>query len=162
MGALFLFIFLSVLNVLIGTIKILITINGSKLAAAGINALAYSLNILIIDQTADPSLDIYSKVLIVALTNFIGVYIVKLIEEKRSKDRLWKIEGTVPADLTLQVEQALTENKIPHKRVEGIDDGFGQCTVFSIYSKTKAQSSKVKNILKEYRVKYFIVESQIL
>ena len=159
---LILFIVLTILNVIIGAVKSIVTVKGTKLAAATLNAVAYAINTLAVFYTADNSLNLLHKIIIVAITNFIGVYIVKLVEEKNTKDRLWKIECTVDAKLAETIEALLTNNKIAHKRVEGIDDGINQCVVFSIYAKTKEQSKKVKELLKDYRVKYFIVESQIL
>ena len=162
MELLILFIILTVLNVVVGAVKSIVTIKGTKLAAASLNAIAYAVNTLAVFYTADETLGLIPKITIVAITNFIGVYIVKLVEEKRTKDRLWKIECTVESHLAEVIEKLLADNKIAHKRVEGIDDGISQCTVFSIYSKTKEQSKKVKELLKNYKVKYFIVESQIL
>ena len=157
-----LFIVLTVLNVIIGAAKSIVTIKGTKMAAATLNAVAYAVNTVAVFYTADENLDLISKIVIVAITNFIGVYVVKLVEEKNTKDKLWKIECTVDAQLFETIEALLTDNKVAHKRVEGIDDGVTQCTVFSIYAKTKEQSTKVKELLKNYKVKYFIVESQIL
>ena len=142
-----LFIVLTVLNVVIGATKSIVTVKGTKLAAATLNAVAYAVNTLAVFYTADENLDLLYKIIIVAVTNFIGVYIVKLVEEKRTKDKLWKIECTVSADLSETIEKILTNNRIAHKRVEGIDDGITQCVIFSIYAKTKAQSKKVKELL---------------
>ena len=159
---LILFIVLTILNVISGAIKSIVTIKGGKLAAASINAIAYAINTLAVFYTADDELSLLPKILIVAITNFIGVYIVKFVEEKKTKDKLWKIECTLTSQLSETIEKLLTDNKISHKSFEGIDDGVNQCTVFSIYAKTREQSKKVKELLKNYKVKYFIVESQIL
>jgi hypothetical protein len=159
---LILFIVLTILNVIIGSAKSIVTVKGTKLAAASLNAVAYAINTLAVFYTADDQLDLLPKIIIVTVTNFIGVYIVKFVEEKKTKDRLWKIECTVAASIAETIEELLTENKIPHKRVEGLDYGTTQCTIFSIYAKTKEQSKRVKGLLKNYKVKYFIVESQIL
>jgi hypothetical protein len=159
---LILFIVLTILNVILGAIKSIVTVKGDKLAAATINAVAHAINTLAVFYTADEELSLLPKILIVALTNFIGVYIVKFVEEKKTKDKLWKIECTVASQLSEIIEVLLAENNIPHKSFEGLDDGINKCTVFSIYAKTREQSKKVKELLKNYEVKYFIVESQIL
>ncbi len=159
---LILFIILTILNVISGAIKSIVTIKGGKFSAATINAIAYAINTLAVFYTAAEELNLLPKIIIVAITNFIGVYVVKLVEEKKTKERLWKIECTVTAELSNTIETLLITNKISHKSFEGIDDGVSECTVFSIYAKTKEQSKKVKELLKDYRVKYFIVESQIL
>jgi energy-converting hydrogenase Eha subunit E len=159
---LILFIVLTVLNVIIGAVKSIVTVKGTKLTAATLNAVAYAINTLAVFYTADESLALLHKIAIVAITNFIGVYLVKLVEEKSTKDRLWKIECTVASHLAEPIEQLLAANKLSHKKLDCIDYTVGQCTVFSIYAKTKEQSKKVKELLKNYKVKYFIVESQIL
>lgn len=159
---LILFIILTILNVITGAIKSIVTIKGGKLSAAMINAIAYAINTLAVFYTAAEELSLLPKIIIVAITNFIGVYIVKLVEEKKTKDKLWKIECTVTSQLSEAIEELLTVNRISHKSFEGLDDGVSRCTIFSIYAKTKEQSKKVKELLKNYKVKYFIVESQIL
>lgn len=159
---LILFIILTIFNVIIGATKSIVTVKGTKIVAATLNAVAYAINTLAVFYTADESLDLLAKIIIVAVINFIGVYLVKLIEEKSTKDKLWKIECTVASQLTETIETLLTDNKIPYKRLEGIDYGLGQCSVFNIYAKTKEQSKKVKELFKNYNVKYFIVESQVL
>ena len=158
---LILFIVLTILNVIIGAAKSIVTIKGTKLAAATLNAVAYAINTLAVFYTADESLSLLPKIIIVAITNFIGVYIVKFVEEKKTKDRLWKIECTVATHLAEIIETALVGNRIPHKKQEGIDFGIGPCTTFNIYAKTKEQSKKVKELLKDHKVKYFVTESQI-
>ena len=159
---LILFIVLTILNVISGAIKSIVTIKGGKVSAATINAIAYAINTLAVFYTADEELSLLPKIVIVAITNFIGVYIVKLVEEKKTKDRLWKIECTVASHLSETIEVLLAANRVPHKSFEGLDDGVNKCTIFSIYAKTRAQSKLVKELLKNYKVKYFIVESQIL
>jgi uncharacterized protein YebE (UPF0316 family) len=157
-----LFIVLTILNVISGAIKSIVTIKGGKVAAATVNAVSYAINTLAVFYTADEELSLLPKIIIVAITNFIGVYIVKFVEEKKTKDKLWKIECTVTSQLSEIIEKLLTDNKISHKSFEGVDGGVSECTVFSIYAKTREQSKKVKELLKNYEVKYFIVESQIL
>jgi cytochrome bd-type quinol oxidase subunit 2 len=159
---LILFIVLTILNVVVGAVKSIVTIKGTKLMAATLNAMAYGINTLAVFYTADDNLELLPKIIIVAITNFVGVYVVKLVEEKKTKDKLWKIECTVAAQLSEPIEVLLTTNKISYKKSDGIDYGVGLCTIFSIYAKTKEQSKKVKELLKDYKVKYFITESQVL
>ena len=159
---LILFILLTVLNVILGAVKSIVTIKGTKFVAAILNAIAYAINTLVVFYTANESLALILKIIIVAITNFIGVYIVKFVEEKKTKDKLWKIECTVASNLSETIERLLTNNRIPYKKQEGIDYGVDQCIIFSIYAKTKEQSKRVKELFKNYKVKYFIVESQIL
>lgn len=60
-------------------------------------ALTYGFYSWVIILTTNDNLSTVSKMLITAACNFVGVYLVKLIEEKTRKEKLWKIEATVPA-----------------------------------------------------------------
>ena len=153
-----LFIILTVLNVVVGTIKSIATIKGTKFVAAIINAIAYAINTISIVYTANDSLGIVEKMSIVAITNFIGVYVVKFIEEKREKEKLWKIECTIPGKLTVELDKDLALLAIPHNYHLDI----GKYSIFNIYAATKEQSSIVKKLLMKYEAKYFVSESKIL
>ena len=73
---LIIFIILNILNVIIQTVKSLCTINGGKIVAAVANAIAYGFyTIVIIYMVCD--LPLATKVVIVAICNFIGVFFVK-------------------------------------------------------------------------------------
>ena len=93
-----LFSICTIINVILSTVKSLITIKGSKLAAALINALTYGFYTYVILLTSDAALSIEGKMAVTAAANFIGVYLVKLLEEKARKDMLWKIESTIKHD----------------------------------------------------------------
>lgn len=158
LSLLLIFIALTACNVIVGTIKSLLTVKGTKFWAAFMNALAYAINTAAIIYTADEELSLWAKLIAVASINFIGVYVVKWIEEKSTKAKLWKIECTVPADEYLQLRSDLKNHNISHSFIEGI----GPYVIFNIYSENKKQSSIVKQILKLYGVKYFVIESEML
>ena len=149
---------LTILNVIVGTIKSIVTIKGNKIVAATTNAIAYALNTILIIYTADDNLGLLEKISIVAMTNFIGVYIVKLIDEKYEKEKLWKIECTIPGEFTQALDKALTEINISHNYHLEI----GKYSIFNIYATTKNQSLAVKEILANYGAKYFVSESKVL
>ena len=91
------FIVFNILNVVIQTTKSLCTIKCEKLVAALVNAIAYGFYTYIIVLTMC-ELPLLVKAVVVAVCNFIGVFVVKFIEEKLRKDKLWKVEVTIPSD----------------------------------------------------------------
>ena len=93
MELLILFIVMNVVNVIIQTVKSIATIKCGKFVAAIVNAIAYGLYTYIVVLTMC-ELPLLYKCLIVAAANFVGVYVVKFVEEKARKDKLWKIEAT--------------------------------------------------------------------
>ena len=91
MKILVLFIILSIANVIIQTIKSLATVKCGKGVASIVNAVAYGLYTVVIVYT-NADFPLWEKVVITAIVNLIGVYIVKYFEEKMRKDRLWKVD----------------------------------------------------------------------
>lgn len=152
---LWLFIGLNVANVIIQTIKSIATIKCKPVSAAIINAVAYGLyTVVLVYMVCD--LPLWAKVAVVGGANLIGVYLVKIFEEKGRKDKLWKVEVTVPTCSAEQVHEELLE--IPHSYIEFSP----KHTLFNFYCATQADSKKVKDIVNQYGAKYFVAESKIL
>lgn len=151
------FIILNVLNVIIQTVKSIVTIKSGKVVASLVNAIAYGLyTIVTVYMLCE--LPLLWKALIVALCNLVGVFFVKLVEEKTRKDKLWKVETSVLNGYKKDICTLLIKADIPFNYIEGI----GKYTLFNIFCSTQAQSGAVKEILKTYRVKYFVTESKDL
>jgi uncharacterized protein YebE (UPF0316 family) len=149
------FIILNIFNVIIQTVKSIATVKCGKTAAAIINAVAYGLyTIVTVYMLCE--LDLWVKALIVAVCNLIGVYIVKLIEEKSRKDKLWKVEATVKGiDAYLELGQkGISCNCLTSNRK-------GEY-VINCFCPTQKDSVIVKEILNKYNAKYFVSESKTL
>ena len=154
---LILFIVLNAINVVIQTVKSLCTINCGKTVAALVNALAYGFyTVVVIYMVCD--LPLLWKVLIVGACNFVGVFLVKWVEEKARKDKLWKIEATIPTKYTETVDYNLDNHFVPHSYVKLSD----KHTVFYCYCATQNDSKIVKKILDNYEARYFVSESKNL
>ena len=157
MKLLFIFIILNVFNVIIQTVKSIVTIKCNKGVAAVVNAVAYGLyTVVTVYMLCELSL--WIKALVVALCNLVGVYVVKLIEEKSRKDKLWKIECTVPSDQVLYLCCDLRE-KVPFNCYDINESDY---VVFNIYCSTQLQSAYVKECLQNRKAKYFVSESKSL
>ena len=154
---LFIFIILNILNVIIQTIKSIATVKCGKGIASIINAVAYGLY-TIVTVYMMCELPLLWKAGIVALCNLIGVYAVKLGEEKSRKDKLWKVEATVSKELLHAVETPLLEKHIPHNCLRTT----GDYAIFNIFCATQKESTEVKKILDKYKAKYFVSESKNL
>ncbi len=157
MKLLLIYIALNVINVLLQTVKSIVTIKGGKLASAMTNAIAYGLyTVVVVYMMCD--LPLWLKATIIGLCNLVGVYIVKWLEEKARKDKLWKVEMTVRRSKSSELATALDLLHISYNAVDtsGID------TVFNIYSKTQKESLAIKELAKNYRAKYFVTESKAL
>lgn len=151
------FIILNILNVIIQTVKSIMTIKCGKTLAAISNAVAYGLyTVVLVYMSCD--LTTLEKALIVGGCNLVGVYIVKSLEEKTNKDKLWKIEMTCPVGYTEDIIHALETNKLSFNTYEIDNDYFG----VNVYAPTQTESEKVKKIVDRFNVKYFVTESKAL
>ncbi len=158
MKLLILFIVLSVVNVILQTFKSLATVKCGKVGAALVNATAYGLYTVVLVYT-NADFPLWEKVLVTAVCNLVGVYIVKAIEEKARKDKLWKVETTVNCDDTFKVRLALRDAGLSYSV---ISTNTKDRSVFNIYCPTKKESEKVKEILGNFDAKYFVTESKSL
>lgn len=154
MKLLIIFILANILNVVIQTIKSIATIKCGKFLASLINAIAYGLYTYIIILTYC-ELPLWSKCLIVGLCNLVGVYVVKAIEEKMRKEKMWKVECTIPTEYTSAVDFDL--KSIPHSYIMIST----KHTLFNFYCATQSETQKVMDITKQYNAKYFVSESKI-
>jgi hypothetical protein len=101
---------------------------------------------------------LWIKVLVTTLTNFVGVYIVKLFEEKKKKDRLWRIDATV--------EEKDYQSLV--KRLEKANIGYTANAILNsnkyivnCYCYTQRDSSYAIAFLNRYNAKYFVIENRL-
>lgn len=150
-----LFIVLTFVNVIIQTVKSIATIQCGKTVASVINALAYGLYTYVVFFTASEGMSLHAKALITAIANFIGVYIVKLVEEKSRKDKLWKIELAVPEYRANNAEQCIIQYEIPYNSMR-----VGSWVMFNCYCYTQKQSAEMADIAKRMNGKISAYESK--
>ena len=154
MELLIIFIVLNIANVIIQTVKSIATVKCGKVTAAIVNAVAYGLY-TIVTVYMMCELDLLLKAGIVAACNLVGVFIVKLIEEKARKDKLWKVEATVRHAYKEEILQKLPF--IPYSYIE-----IGKHDILNFYCATQEESRAVKEVLTFYEAKYFVSESKTL
>ena len=155
MNSIILFAIATVINVTLSTIRSLCTIKGGKWVSAITNALCYGFYPLIVMLTAKDTVSIIVNMIITALANFVCVWLIKFIEEKSRKDKLWKIEATVN---TIDAYTDLNDNGISCNCLYITNGGY----IVNCFCPTQKESIKVKEILKYYNAKYFVSESKTL
>lgn len=150
------FTLLSIVNVVFSTIRSITTIKSGKTIASLISGGYFAFyNIVLIYSVADFSL--LAKCAITFICNVIGVWIVKFVEEKMRKDRLWKVECTIH-------KYEGWENVILCLRDHGISCNYidaQKYIIINCFCETQAQSVQVKKILEPCEAKYFASEAQI-
>lgn len=156
MKLIIIFTLLSIVNVIFSTVRSLVTIKSGKTIASLVNGGYFAFyNIVLIYSVADFSL--LAKCAITFICNVIGVWIVKFIEEKMRKDKLWKVECTIH-------RYNGWENVIQCLRDHGISCNYIEAQKYIIincFCETQAQSIQVKKILEPCKAKYFASEAQV-
>ena len=146
------YIVFNVLNVIIQTVKSIVTIKCNKYIASIVNAVAYGLYTYVIILTSI-DVNLWFKIIVVALANLVGVFVVKWIEEKNEKEKLWKIEASVKNPHCLA---ELKHFGVPSNCYQTANEWF----IVNCYCETKEQTRKAKQVLELYNAKYFISESK--
>lgn len=152
MVAIIIFTVCSLVNVILSTMKTILTVRSTKIVASVINAVTYGFYAIVVKQLA--SLDLTVTVIVTIATNLIGVYLSMWLMDKMKKDCLWKISIT-------------TKDKSIVKKIENFDIEYTLSPIqykketyysIEIFSKNQKDSTIIKNILNEYKVKYNVTE----
>lgn len=146
------FFICSLINVMLSTLKTILTVKASKGVATIINAITYGFYAIVVKQLA--SLDLITTVTVTIITNIIGVYVSMWLLERTKKDCLWKISVTTKdSTLVEKLEKfsiSYIMNPVQYKKQTYYN--------IDVFSENQKDSSIIENILKEYKVKYNITE----
>lgn len=157
MNPILLFIFATIINVVLSTIRSICTIKSGKWLSALTNAICYGFYPLIVMLTAKDTVTIWANMIITALTNFVCVWIIKLVEEKARKDRLWKIEVAVPHKCANAAITAIENTNIPFNY-----QYLGKWCILNCYCATQSQTKSITELAKMYKGKISAYESKPL
>lgn len=149
------YVILSIVNVVLQTVKSIMTIKCGKLAAAIMNAVAFGVYTVVLIYTMC-DFPLWEKVLVTAAINFVAVFIVKFVEEKLQKDKLWKIEVTIQEKELNAMRAECEEKDLSYNYID-----IKNYVIFNFYCKTQAESREVKELLKNYNAKYFVSEAKV-
>ena len=152
MNAILIFTLATVVNVSLSTIRSICTIKCGKWLSALTNAICYGFYPLIVMLTAKDTVSIITNMCITAVANFICVWVIKYVEEKARKDKLWRIDLAIPAEEKDFIHRKLTD--IPHCYTE-----VGKWTMFNCYCATQDETAFVKHIGLAVGGKYSAYES---
>ena len=150
------FIILSIINVIFSTVRSIVTIKGNKVTASFISGGYFAFyNIMLLYTVAD--FPMWQKCIITFVCNVIGVFIVKFIEEKSHKDKLWKVEATIPRAEASRLINYLENSELSYNYVD-----IYKYYLFNFYCPTQKESASVKGLLDNFHAKYFVSESKTL
>ena len=154
MNMILLFTALTIINVILQTIKSLCTVRCPSIVSASVNAVAYGLYTFVIFFTTADGMPLWMKAAITAVANFFGVYVANFLFDKIfTKIVKWKVEVSVSNDSAIDFQRQLRENGY-----EFYVCGYSSTwKAYAVFCATKAQSELLKKIMPS-EAKYNIVE----
>ena len=158
-GLIMLFVGLTIVNVVLNTARVIITVKGGKFLSALTSAIAFGFYALMTIYIVVMPIGNWWKVAITAVVNFVGVYFVKYLEAKIRKDRLWLVDVVIyPKNLELM------HTLLNKAGIQFIETPMSNSDshLFHIYSNTQDESREIKNMLGEIGAKYVVMESKSL
>ena len=153
MNQILLFAIATVVNVVLSTIRSITTIKGGKWLSAFTNAVCYGFYPLIVMLTAKGTVGIVVNMCITAIANFVCVWVIKYVEQKSRKDKMWRIDLAIPCD----------EKDFAHRKLKDIPHNYIECgawTMFNCYCATQQETARVKQLGLALGGKYSAYESQ--
>lgn len=162
----FAFCILQLINVILSTIKSVVTIKGKIWVAALANGIYFGFYTFIIKSVGDAKFSILNipPIVIVAVitivTNLIGVFISLKLMEKVRKDDLWLFKVTVKTEHAIQFRDELHAAKLDFIAIE---TSWKKRRPFEIYLNTKEETETAQQIISKYEdAKYCCVVTKHL
>lgn len=152
-----LFTIATVINVSLSTIRAIVTIKGGKWASATMNALCYGFYPLIVMLTAKDTVTILWNMAITAIANFVCVWVIKYIEQKSRKSKMWKVEMAIPCEEKELVCRMLERKGIPFNYIE-----LGSWVMFNCYCNEQSDTAICVDTAKKLQGKISAYESKTL
>lgn len=152
-----LFFLLQLLNVFLSTLRSFLTIKGNKHSAAFANAISYTFYSAVVKLIT--SQDMVVVCAVTFITNIIGVYAARGILSVIRKNKLWIFNVT---GKTKNVEISIITNMLDSANIKYVYNEVSPNKLYTIqiFSYLPQQSKMIKEILKNYDVKYYIVETK--
>lgn len=147
------FAIIQVVNVILSTVRSILTVNGSKLTASLVSSISYTIGAIITKMVTQQNFEVI--IVVTFMTNLIGVYVAKLILEKTKKERIWTVTATLRPDTKDLVEGELLKRGVKFTLCPALNDRF----LISIFSYSRGESTIVKEIMDKNQIKFTITEN---
>ena len=150
--SLIIFIGLQFINVMFSTIKSILTVKGGNLSAAIVNMVSYTFGAIVVKLITEQSFE--AVIIVTALTNFIGVYVAKMLMNRVRPVTLWTMMATVK-----DVNKDEVEHNIKHRNIQYVlipaENGR---SLFNIFCYSKGETAMAQEVMKSKQIKYTITE----
>lgn len=147
---------IQLVNVMFNTVRLILTVKSSKFSASLFTAISYGIyTVVLVYTSADFSL--LAKVIVAFTSNFIGVYLSRLILDKIRKDKVWKIEAIVPFGY-LSTELHTIREELQKVNLKANILQEKDFIVISAFCDTQKETQLFTDTLKKYDAKFIAFE----
>lgn len=152
-----LFFLLQLINVILSTMRSILTINAKPSVAALFNACSYTFYNVIVKLIT--SQDMAVIMVVTFLTNLLGVYIAKFILNKMTKDKLWIYNATIKGK-NISIDTIIEMLKVA--KIDYLYNTIKQDSLYSlqIFAPSQKESKLIREILNTYNIKYYATEAK--
>ena len=151
------FTLLQLVNVILSTMRSILTVKASKTVSAIFSAVSYTFYAGIVKLMTEQ--DMWVVLSTTFATNIIGVYVANIILDLFKKEKLWVFTATAKTELetVMTVVKMLNCGGVKTIYNEVVKDKLYSLQIFS-YS--RKESEMITEILKNYDIKYFATENK--
>lgn len=149
-------------NVVLGTLRSILTIKASRQVSAIVNAISFGFYMVVLKQLE--GVDMISSVVVTVVMNYVGVLFAVWVLARFKKDVMWVISVRTSHENAQSIIKRLIENHIGYSTQyisqSGAHEKQDACAI-EIYSQTQAQSTVVRGILNYYDdIIYFVLANE--
>ena len=148
-----LFALIQIVNVVLSTVRSILTVNGSKLTASLVSSISYTIGAVTTKLLTEQAFDVV--IIVTFFTNLFGVYLAKLILEKTKKEKIWTVSATLRTENKDEVESELRKRGVQFTLCPAYNDRF----LINIFSYSRGESAIVKEIMNKNGTKFTITEN---
>lgn len=150
------FVIVNLINVMLSTMKSILTVKSTRVVATLINAVSYGFYALMVKQMAN--YDVATVVTVTILANLIGVYSSMWLLDKFKKDKLWKVTVIPQSEDVVNVRGSLIHKGLGFNEYK-VFTKYGETIGFDIFTNNQTESATLREILNNYvNVKYHVLE----
>lgn len=151
------FFICQLINVILSTMRSIITIKGSVHLSAVFNAISYTFYAGVVKLITNQDMTVV--LIVTLLTNLMGVYIARFILDKMTKDKLWVFNATLKTK-NCSVEKIVEMLKVAEIKYIYSEIIIDKLYSFQIFAPTQKESKMIKEILSNYDIKFYITEAK--
>lgn len=152
-----LFFLLQLVNVVLSTLRSVLTVNASPAVASVFAAISYTFYNVIVKLIT--SQDMMVIIVVTFITNLIGTYLGKLMYNKSQKDKLWIYTATMKTK-NVDVDNIMKMLKIADIKYVYTVLEEGVMYSIQVFAPTAGHSTLIKAMFADYGIKYYVIEAK--